>query len=505
MPTNFYFDNFAHSGQQNLIEDLITESIKIYGYDNFYIPRTLVKEDNLFGEDVLSKFDSAYPIEMYIKNVEGFDGEGEFLSRFNVEVRDSITFSMSQKRWQEEIPDGSKKTDNQGDLIQRPTEGDLIFFPLTGQLYEIKYVDKQPIFYQLGQLQMFDLRCELFEFSHERVTTGVKAIDDLAERHTINVLNFQILIESAKERAIGTATTTNDKVTGVIVNSPGDYTTAPTLTFSPPPAAQVAVGSSTISGDRVVSATVDSNNQGTGYVSGVDVPVTFSNPTGVLRDTAEATATISGGVVNSVTVTNPGNFYNIAPTVGVTASPTGDDAILSSSIGNNSVLQINIVSGGSGYTTAPTVTIGDPQSASEFRAQGIATANAKGNISTITITDGGKYYASAPTVIVGNPPDSIRAEGQATLTGTGVTSVTNQGRGYVQPNGTLITPIITFSTETFDTGVGIKLEDNSGLLLERTANTVNVNSTANNEFFETSKSGFIDFSELNPFSEGTDW
>ena len=444
---------------------------------------------------------------MYIKNVEGFDGEGEFLSRFNVEVRDSITFSMSQKRWQEEIPDGAKKTDNQGDLIQRPTEGDLIFFPLTGQLYEIKYVDKQPIFYQLGQLQMFDLRCELFEFSHERVTTGVKAIDDLAERHTINVLNFQILIESAKERAIGTATTTNDKVTGVIVNSPGDYTTAPTLTFSPPPAAQVAVGSSTISGDRVVSATVDSNNQGTGYVFGVDVPVTFSNPTGVLRDTAEATATISGGVVNSVTVTNPGNFYNIAPTVGVTASPTGDDAILASSIGNNSVLQIIIVSGGSGYTTAPTVTIGDPQSASEFRAQGIATANAKGNISTITITDGGKYYASAPTVIVGNPPDSIRAEGQATLTGTGVTSVTvtNQGRGYVQPNGTLITPIITFSTETFDTGVGIKLEDNSGLLLERTANTVNVNSTANNEFFETSKSGFIDFSELNPFSEGTDW
>ena len=110
-------------------------------------------------------------------------------------------------------------------------------------------------------------------------------------------------------------------------------------------------------------------------------------------------------------------------------------------------------------------------------------------------------------MIVGNPPDSIRAEGQATLTGTGVTSVTvtNQGRGYVQPNGTLITPIITFSTETFDTGVGIKLEDNSGLLLERTANTVNVNSTANNEFFETSKSGFIDFSELNPFSEGTDW
>ena len=92
MATNFYFNNNAHFGQQNLIEDLIIESIKIYGYDNFYIPRTLVKEDDLFGEDVLSKFDSAYAMEMYVKNVEGFDGEGEFLSKFNSRLSKFLKF-----------------------------------------------------------------------------------------------------------------------------------------------------------------------------------------------------------------------------------------------------------------------------------------------------------------------------------------------------------------------------------------------------------------------------
>ena len=154
-----YINNDKFKCIKDLIEDLIIESIKIYGYDNFYIPRTIVKEDDLFGEDVLSKFDNALPLEMYIKNVEGFDGEGEFLTKFNLEVRDQVTFSIAQRRWQEEVDVLDRKLDEQGERVTRPTEGDLIFFPLTGQLYEIKYVDKQPIFYQMGQLQMYDLRC----------------------------------------------------------------------------------------------------------------------------------------------------------------------------------------------------------------------------------------------------------------------------------------------------------------------------------------------------------
>lgn len=503
MPTNFYFDNFAHSGQQNLIEDLIIESIKIYGYDNFYIPRTIVKEDDLFGEDVLSKFDNALPLEMYVKNVEGFDGEGEFLSRFNVEVRDQITFSIAQRRWQEEISIEDRKLDNQGERINRPTEGDLIFFPLTGQMYEIKYVDKQPIFYQMGQLQMYDLRCELFEFSHERIDTGVKAIDDLAARHSINVLNFQILLEASKERALGTTVLTNDKVTSVSLSNLGDYAEAPTMTFGAPPAAQKAIATSSINSGSVAGATVNSNLQGSGYTS--NVAVTFSNPETTQRVTATATATISGGSVSAVTLTENGGFYSSAPPVSISASPSGDDAVLTSTISGTSVLSINIQSAGSGYTSTPTVTIGTPNNAIHFAASGIAVPNAKGNIGSIVITDGGNFYENPPSVNIGNPPDSIRATGTAQIIGTNVSTITitNQGRGYMNVNGTPFVPSVSFSVETF-TG-GIILEDGDGLLLEATANTTHENSTANNTFFETSKTSFLDFSELNPFSEGTDW
>ena len=503
MPTNFYFDNFAHQGQQNLIEDLIIESIKIYGYDCHYIPRTIVKEDNLFGEDVLSKFDNAYPLEMYIKNVEGFDGEGEFLSRFNVEVRDQITFSIAQRRWQEEIDPSSYKTDNQGDNILRPTEGDLIFFGMTGQLYEIKYVDKQPIFYQMGQLQMYDFRCELFEYSHQTVSTGVKAIDDLAARHTINVLNFQVLLEAFKERATATATVTGDKVTALTIGDVGDYSLVPTITISAPPAAQVAVATSSLTGTSVTGATINSSNRGTGYQT--SVPVTFSAPEEAGRITAQGVAALSGGSVASATVTVAGAFYTVAPPVTVGASPTGDDAVLVSSIGNNSVLNLTVISGGSGYSSIPTITIGTPNSAIHFTATGTAVPDSKGNISSITITDGGKYYQNPPTITVGNPPDSVRATATASLSGSAVSTIniTSPGQGYINSNGTDFIPTVTFTVETLVGG--IKLEDDDGLLLEVTANTVNVNSTANNEFFETSKSGFIDFSELNPFSEGTDW
>ena len=506
MPTNFYFDNFAHTGQQNLIEDLIIESIKIYGYDNFYIPRTIVKEDDLFGEDVLSKFDNALPLEMYVKNVEGFDGEGEFLTKFNLEVRDQITFSIAQRRWQEEIDVTNRKVDEQGESINRPTEGDLIFFPLTGQLYEIKYVDKQPIFYQMGSLQMYDLRCELFEYSHEIVDTGVKAIDDLAARHTINVLNFQVLLETFKERATGTAVNSAGGVSSVIVNNPGDYSTVPSVTFGAPPAAQKALATSSITGDAVTGATLNNNQFGSGYVPNSTVGVTFSDPETTNRVTATATATISSGSVQNTNITNNGGFYLEPPAVTVSASPTGDDAVITSKIDSNfRVTNLVIASAGSGYTSAPTITIATPNNAIHFRATGTATANSQGNITSLTITDGGKYYENPPTVTIANPPDAVTATGTPVLTGTGVTSVSmsNNGRGYVNVNGTVFNPSVTFSVETF-TG-SIKLEDNSGLVLENTANTVNRNSTANNQLFESEKTGFIDFTEQNPFSEGTDW
>lgn len=194
MATNLFFNNYAFSQEQNLIEDLIIESIKIYGFDCYYLPRTLVAEDSLFGEDTLSKFDDAYLIEMYIKSVDGFEGEGDFLSKFNIEIRDEMVLTVSQRRFGEEVEVQDTTED-----IGRPSEGDLIYFPLNNKIFEVKFVEHEAIFYQMGSLQTYDLRCELFEYSHERLDTGIGVIDGIETAFSGDMLSFQLLDEEGNE------------------------------------------------------------------------------------------------------------------------------------------------------------------------------------------------------------------------------------------------------------------------------------------------------------------
>jgi len=219
MATNPYFNNFNYAGEQNLIEELVLESIKMYGIDVYYLPRTLVDTDQLFGEDVLSKFETAAPIEMYIKNVEGFEGEGDFLSRFNLEIRDEITFTVARRRW-DQIKTEKVLTEESWNLLQedgdeikvedasgnnyvitssRPLEGDVLYFPLTTKLYEIKFVEHEPVFYQAGALQMYDLRCELFEYSNEEIDTGYSEVDEVEDLNSTNVLFYELLLEDGNK------------------------------------------------------------------------------------------------------------------------------------------------------------------------------------------------------------------------------------------------------------------------------------------------------------------
>jgi hypothetical protein len=187
MATNFYFNNFKNSQEQLLIENLIVESIKIYGHELFYLPRKRDAYDPVYGESPLSSFNNAYMIEMYIKNVEGFAGEGDFLSKFNLEIRDRVTFTMSRRSFNDEI----------GNLegFIRPREGDLIFFPLNNKIFEIKFVEHEAIFYQLGALQTFDIQCELFEYSNEIFSTGVTDIDNLYDSYQLDVNAFTLKYE----------------------------------------------------------------------------------------------------------------------------------------------------------------------------------------------------------------------------------------------------------------------------------------------------------------------
>lgn len=197
MPTtNLYFNNFAFTQEQRLIEDLIIESIKIYGIEVKYMPRTLVAEDNLFGEDVLSAFNDAYNIEMYIKSVDGFQGDGDFLSKFGLEIRDEMVLTVSQRRFGEEIIVLEDSPFGQEDTIVRPAEGDLLFFPLNGKIFEVKFVEHEAIFYQMGSLQTYDLTLELFEYSHERFDTGITEIDGIETEFSGVKENLEVLTEA---------------------------------------------------------------------------------------------------------------------------------------------------------------------------------------------------------------------------------------------------------------------------------------------------------------------
>jgi hypothetical protein len=229
MATNAYFNNFSYGREQDLVEDLTIEAIKIYGHNLKYLPRTLVNVDNAFGEDPASKFEEAVDIEMYIKNVEGFEGEGDLLSRFGLEIRDEMILTVARKRFDQTITSpkiltevgynlifetgdnkapsrqfltGSKdtesfmlETDDYINVINRPQEGDLIYFPMVGKIFEIKFVEHEEIFYQTGRLQTYDLRCELFQYSSETISTGNTEIDNIETNYSLNVLDNEFTLE----------------------------------------------------------------------------------------------------------------------------------------------------------------------------------------------------------------------------------------------------------------------------------------------------------------------
>jgi len=171
---NYYFENYENSMEQSLIEDLVVESIQIYGVDVWYLPRTKVAEDDILNEDDLPTFDDAYLVEMYVKNVDGFEGEGDFLSKFGLQIRDSITMTMAQRTYELEVGMITE--------VNRPREGDLIYLPLNNKFFELQHVEHEAIFYQIGSLQTYDLRAELFEYSGETFNTGDVVIDNYFDK-----------------------------------------------------------------------------------------------------------------------------------------------------------------------------------------------------------------------------------------------------------------------------------------------------------------------------------
>tara|TARA_B110000977_G_C11090704_1_gene496763 strand:+ start:285 stop:1190 length:906 start_codon:yes stop_codon:yes gene_type:complete len=254
MTRNVYFTNGTGS-EQLLIEDIIIESLRIYGQDFFYIPRTLVSKDEILGEDRLSKFTSSFPIEAYFENVDSLDGQGAFIQKFGLMMEQSATLVVARRRWEQLVGRFGVTI-----IPSRPCEGDLLYFPLTKGLFEIKFVKHQDPFYQLGKLYVYKLQVELFQYSSENIDTGIAEVDAFETLKTFNT--------NTTRNSAGAVTKVN------ISNAGSGYITAPTVTFSSGAATAVAVLGTGANSDKVASVTITSG--GTGYSS--EPTVTFSNP-----------------------------------------------------------------------------------------------------------------------------------------------------------------------------------------------------------------------------------
>lgn len=195
MATNLYFSQKVRS-EQNLYEDIVIESLKMYGQDVYYLPRDIVNKDPIFADDIPSRFNSAYKIEMYIDNPEGFDGEGDIFTKFGVELRDQATFVVARRRWDQTV----KRNDNEITGV-RPREGDLVYLTLSNTLFEIMHVEHEQPFYQLSNLPTYKLRCEKFEYNDEDFDTDVEVIDTIEMTGYLVKLSLQD--SSAKGFIIG--------------------------------------------------------------------------------------------------------------------------------------------------------------------------------------------------------------------------------------------------------------------------------------------------------------
>jgi len=209
MPRNVYFSQAVKS-EQFLYEDLIIESLKIYGQDVFYLPRNIVNEDKLLGEDIGSAFNDAYMIEAYIENSDGFEGDGDLYSKFGLEIRDEATFIVSRRQWQKFI--GIHES---GTVTPKPNDGDLIYLPLSNSFFEIKFVEEEQPFYQLSNLPVYKLQCALFEYNDEQIETGVGTIDG---QQTINSyqVSMDVTVTSGNHFTVGEKVT-QTVATGITV------------------------------------------------------------------------------------------------------------------------------------------------------------------------------------------------------------------------------------------------------------------------------------------------
>jgi len=469
------------SAEQNLVQDLINEQLRTYGVEIFYIPRKFITEKSVIREVVQSKFDMALPLEAYIDNYDQYSGAGNLLSKFGIESRDEVRLVISRERYENYI---SPLIEDQANikLSTRPKSGDLIWFPLDDRIYEIKDIEYAKPYYQLQDLYTYELTCELFRYEDEVLATGIDEIDN-------NLVGDDP--DGTTEDGISTIQGVTHTLTLV-----GTGVTATAVT-----------GIITSGGIRFINVT----NRGGGYGEIPTVAISSAPSTGI---TGIATATMIGGInvcnlnanprlqsVQTVPITNPGAGYTVAPKIKFYGGKGGTGAAATSGIADGTVGIITVSSGGSGYTTSPSISLSNEiflSGVSTSSAQLIPILNAAGTVTEIRITNAGLGYSVAPTITVSSPDMDSTGDFIFNEIVTGQTSGTT-ARVRTWNSSTNVLEVASVSG-AFTIGEDVVGSTSGASHALRVIDTTPDNDPfADNFEIETQADSILDFSEQNPF------
>ena len=351
-------------GEQNLMQELINEQLKIYGVEITYIPRKIVNRSTVFEELERSKFDDNFLLEAYVETFDGYGGQGDIMTKFGMTLKDELTVSISRERFEDFIaPFMEAMPDDEMIIDTRPREGDLVFFPLGNRLFEVKFVEHEDPFYQLGKNYIYKLQCELFEYEDEVIDTGVEEIDTKVEDlgHITDLPLVQNVSTATATAVIGTGGL--QKV--FLTNDGSGFTSTPTISISAPPAGgtqATAIGILTTRNQVTSLEYIYLTHAGVGY--GNTAPIITISGGGGAGAAATCSLVPAGKKgLQTINITNHGVGYSTSPTVAVSLPslspqlPATAHAVVGTA-STNPISNVYILDAGAGFFSPPTITIG---------------------------------------------------------------------------------------------------------------------------------------------------
>ena len=349
-------------GEQRLVQDLVNEHLKIYGVEVTYIPRKFVRKQTIIKEVQSSAFDDNFLLEAYVNTFEGYGGQGDIMTKFGVSLRDELTVTISKERFEDFISP-FLSADDDYELSTRPREGDIIFFPLGARLFEVKFVEHEDPFYQLGKNYVYQLKCELFEYEDEVIDTGIDVIDsqieDIGFIQTLQLIGTGVTATANAQLNVAN----RGYIREIILNNDGSgYTSTPNVAISTAPFAAgninaTAVAITTTRGGIFSIDRIELTHAGIGYTTPPLVTITGGGGVGAA---ATAAVELSNFGIVDFTISNNGVGYAVTPTITITGLSTSPAVAEANLLADNTISDIRIRNAGIGYTETPTVTIANP-------------------------------------------------------------------------------------------------------------------------------------------------